>query len=58
MPVCPKCHKMKKKSVFNRHKSSCIACPRDLGFYNISRSGKHPETCECERCKKKRQRKL
>lgn len=30
MPVCPKCHRFKKKSLFNRHRKDCIPSRDDI----------------------------
>ncbi len=36
MPICPKCHRYKKKSLFDRHKKICIPSRKDIEHFSDS----------------------
>lgn len=39
MPICPKCHKFKKKALFRRHVKDCIASDEDIKHFSDTKSG-------------------
>lgn len=55
MPVCPKCHRFKKKSVYNRHKKDCIPTREDIIHYHNSKGGS--ELAKEKKRKRKAQKK-
>jgi len=57
VPTCKKCHKFKKKSVYARHKKTCIPSKKDMEHYLSSKSGNHAKGCNCIRCQKRNKRK-
>ena len=52
MPTCPKCHRFKRKKVFNRHKKECVPTKGDILRYSISKSSNIDEKVKKRQARK------
>ena len=57
MPICSKCHRFKRKKVFNRHKKVCVPTKGDIVRYSISKSSNLDEKRKKKLAKKEKKKK-
>ena len=56
-PTCPKCHRFKRKKVFNRHRKTCVPTREDMIRYSISKSSNLDEKKKKRQAKKDKKKK-